>query len=112
MRTLHGPRIQPVAEQTQGGGSGGGVGAVMGTIAVTLGQANGILAGVIAGLAAYRALREAWRAAHPNDPSPFMEDHQLIDLLRQDALAGLREIDAVLAKWTGILTVPDGGPVG
>lgn len=69
--------------------------------ALALAQANGILAGALTILATYKAAREAWKAAHPSADSPFLEDSQLIDLLKTDSAGLVAHADAVLAKHSG-----------
>lgn len=76
-----------------------GIGGALGGVLVTVGQANGIIAGAITLITLYKQAREAWKAAHPDDQSPFLEDAELNDLLREDAGKGLVEINAVLAKY-------------
>lgn len=78
---------------------GGGAGGVLGGILLSVGQANGILAAGLTALATYRAIREAWKAAHPSEQSPFQEDVALIEMLRTDAAKGVAEVDALLAKY-------------
>lgn len=92
-----------------------GGGAIPGVVLGTLGQLNGLLGAGLSILATYKAARDAWKAAHPTVDSPFLEDTQLIDLLRKDAADLVAHVDLVLAKYAGPGTPAAdtaGGPAG
>lgn len=75
--------------------SGGNAAAV---VLGSLVQANNILGAGLTMLATYRAAREAWKAAHPGQESPFKEDAEIIALLGSDADKLVAEVDALLLK--------------
>jgi len=78
------------------------------TVLGTIGQVNQLLGAGLTILATYKAAREQWKAAHPTDQSPFLEDQQLNDLLRMDAKSLVAHVDDVIRKHTP----PTGDPTG
>lgn len=74
------------------------VGKAAAVVLGTVGDANTLLGAGLTILAMYRQARDAWKAAHPDQDSPFKEDHELIAMLAADSQALVDEAAALLKK--------------
>lgn len=72
----------------------------------TVGQVNMILGTALTLIAAYKRARDAWKAAHPGEDTPFLEDSQLIDLFQGDADGLAAHVEGLLAKHGAAVTEP------
>lgn len=77
----------------------------LGLAAAAAGPASTVLAGVIKAVVVYRQARAAWKLAHPEAPAGtpdgqvWLEDADLIDLLKQDSAALVAKADGLLDKY-------------
>lgn len=71
----------------------------LGTVLVTAGQINQIAASALGLFGIYRQARDAWKAANPETPDPFLTDLELIEALDGSADKVIATADRLLAKY-------------
>jgi hypothetical protein len=95
----------------------GGIGKAVGTVLGIASQGNLLLAGVVQAITLYRQAREAWKAAHPpksdggqdGDQPTWLEDEELIGLLKQDSDKLVNHANQLLQKFAAAPVEPAEG---
>lgn len=73
--------------------------AILGQVLVGAGQINQIAGVALTLFGLYRDARDQWKAAHPDEPDPFLTDASLIDAFQASAADLVTLADRLLAKY-------------